>query len=77
MIFLLRRLKHKFSGRSKSRIRRLSEHIRKETISTAGQGDTVTKNNFDFTTDNARKDKERSIEGFRQPRTKQNGNYCN
>lgn len=55
----MRRLKKKFSDRSKSRIRRLSEHIRKET-SLPGQGDIGAKRSFHLSCDDLRKEKSKS-----------------
>lgn len=42
--------------RSKSRIRRLSEHIRKETCQSAGQGDIAVKKNFYTSSDDVRRE---------------------
>ncbi|XP_053593160.1 mitogen-activated protein kinase 15 isoform X4 [Microplitis demolitor] len=47
-------IKYKFCSRSKPRIRRISEHIRKDT----GQGDAVAKKNFEFFSNDLRKERE-------------------
>lgn len=53
------RLKKKFFDRSKSRIRRLSEHVRKEPIS-AEQCDAEKRKSFHLSCDDLRKDKSKS-----------------
>ncbi|XP_044002190.1 extracellular signal-regulated kinase 2-like isoform X2 [Aphidius gifuensis] len=60
--------KHK--NMSKARIRRLSEHIRKDT-NNAGQGDAPAKKNLHFPIDDIRKEKERN-ELFRHPDMRSN-----
>ncbi|XP_015602054.1 extracellular signal-regulated kinase 2 isoform X3 [Cephus cinctus] len=50
-------LRKKFSDRSKSRIRRLSEHIRKETTSSVGQGDATAKKSFHLSCDDFHKER--------------------
>lgn len=57
--FFFCRIKHKFSGRSKSRIRRLSEHMRKET-NNGVQREVLPKSNFHTSTDDVRRDKDKN-----------------